>query len=78
MLRTDEMSRASAITGAELHFLNLPEFGYSKTKEETFAIWGYDTAFERMVRKIRELRPDVIITHHPPQGQHGHHRARRC
>jgi LmbE family N-acetylglucosaminyl deacetylase len=75
VLRTDEMSRASAFTGAELHFLNLPEFGYSKTKEEAFAIWGYDKAFERMVRKIRELRPDVIITHHPPQGQHGHHQA---
>ncbi|MCH7666702.1 MAG: hypothetical protein IH936_12325 [Acidobacteria bacterium] len=28
-----------------------------------------------MVRKIRELRPDVIITHHPPQGGHGHHQA---
>lgn len=75
VLRTDEMSRASAITGAELHFLNLPEFGYSKSKEETFKIWGYDTALERMVRKIRELRPDVIITHHPPQGAHGHHQG---
>ncbi len=75
VLRTLEMGRAASVTGAELHFLNLPEFGYSKSKDETFAIWGYDTAFERMVRKIRELRPDVIITHHAPQGQHGHHQA---
>lgn len=75
VLRTDEMSRASAITGAELHFLDLPEFGYSKTKEETFEIWGYDTALERMVRTIRETRPDVIITHHGPTGGHGHHQA---
>jgi LmbE family N-acetylglucosaminyl deacetylase len=75
VLRTDEMSRASAITGAELHFLDLPEFGYSKSKDETFEIWGYDTALERMVRTIRETRPDVIITHHSPTGGHGHHQA---
>jgi LmbE family N-acetylglucosaminyl deacetylase len=75
VLRTDEMSRASAITGAELHFLDLPEFGYSKSREETFEIWGHDNALERMVRLIRELRPDVIITHHGPTGGHGHHQA---
>ncbi len=75
VLRTGEMSRASAITGAELHFLNLPEFGFSKSKQETFDIWGYDVALERMVRKIRELRPDVIITHHGPTGGHGHHQG---
>ncbi len=75
VLRTDEMSRASAITGADLHFLDLPEFGFSKTKEETFAIWGYDTALERMVRMIRETRPDVIITHHDTRSGHGHHQA---
>jgi len=75
VLRTQEMARASAITGADLHFLDLPEFGYSKTREETFALWGYDNALERMVRKIRLLRPDVIITHHGPTGGHGHHQA---
>lgn len=75
VLRTDEMARAAAITGAELHFLNLPEFGFSKSKEETFRIWGYDTALERMVRKIREIRPDVIITNHDTTSGHGHHRA---
>lgn len=75
VLRTDEMSRASAITGAELHFLDLPEFGYSKSRDETFEIWGHDVALEKMVRLVRELRPDVIITHHGPEGGHGHHEA---
>ena len=75
VLRTHETANASKITGAELHFLNLPEFGYSKSRDETYAIWGREVALERMVRKIRELRPDVIITHHPPQGGHGHHQA---
>ncbi len=75
VLRTHETANASKITGAELHFLNLPEFGYSKSREETYALWGREVALERMVRKIRELRPDVIITNHPPQGGHGHHQA---
>ena len=75
VIRTHEMMRASAITGAELHFLDLPEFGYSKSREETFAVWGQEEALRRMVRKIRETRPDVIITHHGPRGGHGHHQA---
>ncbi|HUE81153.1 MAG TPA: hypothetical protein VMM84_03485, partial [Pyrinomonadaceae bacterium] len=32
-------------------------------------------ALRRMVLKIRELRPDVIITNHNPTGGHGHHQA---
>lgn len=75
VIRTHEMKRAAEITGAELHFLDLPEFGYSKTGEEAFAVWGRNEALRRMVRKIRETRPDVIITHHGPTGGHGHHQA---
>lgn len=75
VIRTHEMMRASQITGAELHFLDLPEFGYSKNAEETFGIWGREETLRRMVRTIRELRPDVIITHHGTTGGHGHHQA---
>lgn len=75
VIRTHEMMRAAAITGAELHFLDLAEFGYSKSREEAFAIWGQEQALRRTVRKIRETRPDVIITHHGPRGGHGHHQA---
>src|SRR6185295_13457149 len=32
-------------------------------------------ALRRMVLKIRELRPDVIITHHDTTSGHGHHQA---
>jgi LmbE family N-acetylglucosaminyl deacetylase len=75
VIRTHEMLRASAITGADLHFLDMPEFGFSKSREEAFAVWGREETRRRMVRKIRELRPDVIITHHGPRGGHGHHQA---
>ncbi len=75
VLRTHEMANASNITGAELHFLDYPEFGFSKSAEEAFSVWGKEEALRRMVRKIRELRPDVIITHHGVTGGHGHHQA---
>ncbi len=75
VIRTHEMMRASAITGAELHFLNLPEFGYSKSPEETFAIWGHEETVRRLVRVIRETRPDVIISNHGLYKDHGHHQA---
>jgi LmbE family N-acetylglucosaminyl deacetylase len=75
VIRTREMQAAAAITGAELHFLDLPEFGYSKTIEETYAIWGEEETLRRLVRKVREVRPDIIITHHGKQQDHGHHQA---
>lgn len=75
VIRTREMKAAAEIEGAELHFLNLPEFGYSKTPEETFAVWGKDVAMERMVRMIRTIRPHVIITNHGREKDHGHHQA---
>ncbi|HNR32662.1 MAG TPA: PIG-L family deacetylase, partial [Candidatus Hydrogenedentes bacterium] len=74
-LRTREMQAAAAITGAELRFLDLPDFGYSKTIEETHAIWGETETLRRVVRKIREIRPHVIITHHGREKDHGHHQA---
>ena len=75
VIRTREMKAAAAIEGAELHFLDLPEFGFSKTPEETFEKWGRDVALERMVRAIRTARPHVIITHHGRMKDHGHHQA---
>lgn len=75
VIRTREMQAASDVTGADLRFLSLPEFGYSKSREETYAIWGEEEALRRMVRLIRETKPDVIITNHGPTGGHGHHQA---
>jgi len=75
VIRTKEMQDAAKIEGAQLHFLDMPEFGYSKTLEETLQVWGEEELVRRMVRKIREIRPHVIITHHGKMKDHGHHQA---
>lgn len=75
VIRTKEMMEAAKIEGAELHFLDMPDFGFSKTIEETFEKWGKEVLLEKMVRKIREIRPHVIITHHGRMKDHGHHQA---
>ncbi len=75
VIRTWEMARAAEVTGAKLHYLNLPDFGYSKSRDEAFAVWGREETIARVVRVIREVRPDVIITHHGRMRDHGHHQA---
>jgi len=75
VIRTREMKAAAEIEGASLHFLDLPEFGFSKTPEETYEKWDKEVALERMVRKIREIRPHVVITNHGRMKDHGHHQA---
>ena len=75
VIRARETQEAARIQGSEPHFLGLKDFGFSKSAEEAFRFWGRDEALRRMVSKIRELRPDVIITNHDTTSGHGHHQA---
>jgi LmbE family N-acetylglucosaminyl deacetylase len=74
-IRARETLKAAEIQGSEAYFLGLLDFGFSKSAEEAFRIWGHDEALRRMVLKIRQLRPDVIITNHDTTRGHGHHQA---
>jgi len=76
VLRTAETESACKILGAKAWYLNLPDFGYSKSVEETLKVWGHDVALERLVRVIRIVRPHVLFMNHDPEGtDHGHHRT---
>jgi LmbE family N-acetylglucosaminyl deacetylase len=75
VIRTGETIKAARIQGSEPFFLGMKDFGFSKSADEAFKIWGHDEALRRMVLKIRELRPDVIITNHDTTSGHGHHQA---
>ncbi|MGZ5483757.1 MAG: PIG-L deacetylase family protein [Pyrinomonadaceae bacterium] len=75
-IRALETMAASEIQGSEPHFLGLRDFGFSKSRDETFQKWGHEEALRRMVLQIRKLRPDVIITNHSTtSNDHGHHQA---
>jgi LmbE family N-acetylglucosaminyl deacetylase len=75
-IRARETMAASEIQGSEPYFLGLKDYGFSKTADEAFKIWGHEEALRRMVLQIRKLRPDVIITNHSvTNNDHGQHQA---
>jgi LmbE family N-acetylglucosaminyl deacetylase len=77
VIRTQELLAARKIDGAEQFFTRALDFGYSKTPEETFHIWGKEKVLSDVVWVIRNFRPDVVITRFPTTGAggHGHHTA---
>lgn len=77
LIRTHELLAARRIDGGEQLFTRAVDFGYSKTAEETFLIWGRDEVLRDVVRAVRTFRPDVILARFPETGDggHGHHTA---
>ena len=75
LLRTQELLEARRIDGGEQFFTRAVDFGYSKNPEETLAKWGEDAVLEDVVRVVRTVQPDVIVTRFPTDGGggHGHH-----
>lgn len=77
LIRTQELLAARRIDGGTQFFTRANDFGYSKSVEETFAIWGKDEILSDVVRIYRQYQPDVILTRFPPNERagHGHHTA---
>lgn len=77
IIRTQELLAARRIDGGEQMFTRALDFGYSKTPEETFKIWGKERILADVVWAMRKMRPDVIVTRFPTTGEggHGHHTA---
>ncbi|NEU09277.1 PIG-L family deacetylase [Flavihumibacter sp. R14] len=72
LIRTQELLAARRTDGAEQFFSRAIDFGYSKTSEETFRIWGKEQILADAVWVIRNFRPDVIITRFPEDSRAGH------
>src|SRR5690606_31551823 len=77
LIRTNELLAARRVHRGEQFFPRAGDFGFSKTWDETFRIWGRDDILADAVWVIRKFRPDVIITRFPPDERagHGHHQA---
>jgi LmbE family N-acetylglucosaminyl deacetylase len=76
VIRTQELLAARRTDGGLQLFTRANDFGYSKTPEETLAIWNKEEVLSDVVRAIRKFKPDVIINrfdHRSPGSTHGHH-----
>lgn len=59
------------------YFLDRLDWAYTESLAATLEKWGREETLGRLVRLVRLLRPEVIITMNPAPtpGQHGHHQA---
>ena len=77
VIREAELREARKIDGAQQFFTSAPDFGFSKTPEETFQVWDREQILGELFALAAEFRPDVIVTRFPPDARagHGHHTA---
>jgi len=76
-LRVRETLAAAEHTGVQVGWLGFSDFGFSKTLDETLAVWGRDELLRRMAAQVRAAQPDLVVTNHSLTRGHGHHRASR-
>lgn len=74
-LRVRETLRAAALSGVDVRWLGMEDFGFSKTLEETRGKWGDEKLLAAMRKVVDEVEPDFVLTNHTLDQGHGHHRA---
>lgn len=62
ILRSEELMGVHKYDGADQYHTRAYEFGYSFSIEETFEKWGKEEILRDVVRVVRKVRPDVILT----------------
>lgn len=78
VLREAELRDCLEVLGVRYaFFLDQLDWAYTESAAATLQKWNRAAALEQLVRLIRSLRPEVVLTMNPaPQpGQHGHHQA---
>lgn len=78
ILRETELRECLRLLGVRsCHFLEQEDFFYTESHAATLRKWNRPEALRRLVRLVRALRPEVIVTMNPAPvpGQHGHHQA---
>ena len=78
LLREAELKDCLRILGVRFcYFLDRLDWAYTESATATLRHWNKEEALGRLVKLIRLLRPEVIVTMNPAPapGQHGHHQA---
>ena len=77
LIRSEELLAARQLDGARQFFTRAFDFGFSKTVDETFALWPRDSLLKDVVRIVRRFRPQIIVSvfSGTPRDGHGQHQA---
>jgi LmbE family N-acetylglucosaminyl deacetylase len=76
ILRGEELTAVHHYDAADQYHTRAYEFGYSFSDQETFQKWGREQILEDVVRVVRKVRPDLIVTMPRQSGGGGqHHQA---
>jgi LmbE family N-acetylglucosaminyl deacetylase len=78
ILREAELRDCLSTIGVRYcYFLDQLDWAYTESVSATLDKWGKEQTLEKLVRLVRALRPEVIVTMNPAPtpGQHGHHQA---
>ena len=78
VLREIELRQCLATLGIQrCFFLGQTDFAYTESLAITLEKWGHEETLGNLVRIVRALRPEIILTMNPAPnpGQHGNHQA---
>jgi LmbE family N-acetylglucosaminyl deacetylase len=78
LVREEELRRCLAVLGVQnLQFLDAVDFAYTESATATLERWGHERTLGQLVRLVRLMRPEVIVTMDPAPtgGQHGNHQV---
>ena len=62
IIRTWESLEARSLDGGEVLYGPFFDFGFSKTGQATLAKWGREDLTKEIVRAIRSIRPQVVVS----------------
>ncbi|MGE3310408.1 MAG: sugar-binding protein, partial [Limisphaerales bacterium] len=78
VLREAELRDCLRVLGVRYcYFLDQEDFFYTESLAASLRKWRKEEALAKLVRLVRSLRPEIILTMNPAPnpGQHGHHQA---
>lgn len=74
-IRTLETEAGCWHFDGEAYYLDRPDLGFRRTAAETFDEWGRAETLRDLVRLLRRIRPDIVLTTHHAEETHGHDQA---
>jgi LmbE family N-acetylglucosaminyl deacetylase len=78
IVREAELRACVDVLGVQyLCFLDRRDFAYTESATATLECWSHGESLRRLVRLVRVMRPEVIVTMDPAPrgGQHGNHQV---